>query len=230
MPDRFTSSTMAGMRFVAQRGILRPVVWRITRVSVSGLERLTGLEAPFIVVANHSSHLDAPLVIGALPRRLSRYLAAGAAADYFFDVTWRKWLTTLFFNAFAIERGASRTRVGMSKTLLDRGIPLLIFPEGGRSKTGEMGTFKPGAASLSVSSGVPMLPIAIIGASTAMPRGHNWPVKGRLPVCVAFGEPMRQRDAESLEDFNGRITAAVRELHASVHPTGVPTHGEGGSR
>jgi len=220
MVDRFTSPAMAGVRFVAQRGLLRPLVWRLARVTVVGLDRIADLEAPFIAVANHSSHLDAPLVIGATPTRISRYLAAGAAADYFFDVQWRKWLTTLFFNAFAIERGSSRTRVGQSKALLERGVPLLIFPEGSRSQTGEMGRFKPGAAALSISAGVPILPIALIGASTAMPRGVNWPVRGRKSVCVAFGAPMQQADGESVEAFNARIVVQIRSLHDSLRPTG----------
>lgn len=229
MADRFTSPTMASMRFVAQRGLLRPVVWRLVRVTVVGLDRIAELEAPYIAVANHSSHLDAPLVIGATPTRLSRYLAAGAAADYFFDVQWRKWLTTLFFNAFAIERGSSRKRVGQSKALLDRGVPLLIFPEGSRSKTGEMGRFKAGAAALSMSANVPILPIALIGASTAMPRGVNWPVPGRQAVCVAFGAPMKAADGETAEDFSLRVAGQIRSLHNSVRPTGEPIHAEEGT-
>jgi len=230
MADRFTSSTMAGMRWVAQRGILRPVVWRLTKVTVHGLDNISELEAPFVAVANHSSHLDAPLVIGALPTKISRYLAAGAAADYFFDVRWRKWLTALFFNAFPVERGASRTRVGVSKALLERGVPLLIFPEGSRSKTGEMGRFKPGAASLSTAAGVPILPIALIGASTAMPRGRNWPVRGRLPVCVAFGAPMRQASDETTEEYSNRVAQTIRHLRETIQPTGVPVHAEEGTR
>ena len=63
-----------------------------------------GLSRPFVVVSNHASHLDAPLILGSLPRKLSRYAAAGAAADYFFDVWWRKSLTSLFFNAFPVNR------------------------------------------------------------------------------------------------------------------------------
>lgn len=226
MADRFTSPAMASVRFVAQRGLLRPLIWRLATVTVVGLDRIKDLEAPFIAVANHSSHLDAPLVIGATPKRLSRYLAAGAAADYFFDVQWRKWLTTLFFNAFAIERGTERKRAGQSKALLERGVPLLIFPEGGRSKTGEMGKFKAGAAALSIAAGVPILPIALIGASTAMPRGVNWPLPGRLPVCVAFGAPMQQADGETAEEFNARIAGQIRSLHDSVQPTGKPVHAE----
>lgn len=216
--DRFTSPAMANARFVAQRGLLKPLVWRLTRVSVQGLDDIADLEAPFILVANHSSHLDAPLIIGALPRRKARYLAAGAAADYFFDVRWRKWLTTLFFNAFAIERNSEGKRTGSSRSLLERGVPLLIFPEGGRSKTGQLGRFKPGAAALSIATGVPCLPTALVGASTAMPRGANWPKRGRVPVAVVFGAPMTRDEGESAEDFTHRLHATVQQLHERILP------------
>lgn len=218
MADRFTSPAVAAVRFVAQRGLLKPLVWTLVNVTTHGTEQIAHLKAPFIVVANHSSHLDAPLIIGWLPRRLSRYLAAGAAADYFFDVQWRKWLTTLFFNAFAIERNGEGKRGGSSRSLLERGVPLLIFPEGGRSRTGAMGRFKPGAAALAMATKVACLPIALVGASAAMPRGVNWPRRGRLPVAVVFGAPMLPERGESAEDFSRRLSDEVRRLHESVQP------------
>src|SRR6187551_3860772 len=116
-------------------------------VTVLGRENLETVRGPYVAVSNHTSHLDAPLIIGALPRKLSRYVAAGAAADYFFDVWWRRGLTALFFNAFPVDRSGSNPRSVSAKSLLERGVPLLVFPEGTRSKTGEMGRFKPGAAS-----------------------------------------------------------------------------------
>jgi 1-acyl-sn-glycerol-3-phosphate acyltransferase len=225
--DRFTSPAVAGVRFVAQRGLLRPLVWRLVKVTLHGTERIAHLEAPFIVVANHSSHLDAPLIIGGLPRRLSRYLAAGAAADYFFDVQWRKWLTTLFFNAFAIERNSEGKRGGSSKALLERKVPLLIFPEGGRSKSGQMGRFKPGAAALAIATGAPCLPIALVGASTAMPRGVNWPRRGRLPVAIVFGAPMSPEPRETADSFSNRLADEVRRLHETVQP--LPVHSQKGT-
>jgi len=218
MVDRFTSRAVASVRFVAQRGLLKPLVWTLVTVSTHGTDNIAQLKTPFIVVANHSSHLDAPLIIGWLPRRLSRYLAAGAAADYFFDVQWRKWLTTLFFNAFAIERNGEGKRGGSSRSLLERGVPLLIFPEGGRSKTGATGRFKPGAAALAMATKVPCLPIALVGASTAMPRGVNWPKRGRLPVAVVFGAPMTADAQESAEAFSRRLSDEVRRLHETVSP------------
>ena len=220
--DRFTSARVAGVRFVAQLGLLKPLVWGLVRVTIHGTDKLASLEAPYIAIANHSSHLDAPLIISSLPRRLSRFLAAGAAADYFFDVRWRKWLTTLFFNAFAIERNSEGKRSGSSRSLLERKVPLLIFPEGGRSKSGTMGRFKPGPAALSIATNVPCLPIAIVGASTAMPRGVNWPKPGRLPVAIVFGEPMSCVEGESAEEFSIRLADEVRRLHESVSPAGIP--------
>ena len=228
--DRFTSPGVARVRFVAQRGLLRPLVWRLVRVTTHNEDALKHVEAPFIVVANHSSHLDAPLIIGGLPRRLSRFLAAGAAADYFFDVQWRKWLTTLFFNAFAIERNSEGKRGGSSKALLERKVPLLIFPEGGRSKTGSLGRFKSGAAALAIATNVPCLPIALVGASTAMPRGVNWPKPGRLPVAIVFGAPMNPEPGETADGFSTRLHEEVGRLHASVSPAGVPVHAQEGTK
>jgi 1-acyl-sn-glycerol-3-phosphate acyltransferase len=210
---RYTSPLHAAARFVAQRGLLKPLVWRLATVTVLGRERLRGLNAPFVVVSNHTSHLDAPLILGALPRWLSRYIAAGAAADYFFDVWWRKGLTALFFNAFPVDRTGLRGRKGLATSLLDDGIPLLLFPEGTRSRTGEMGAFKPGAAALCISRDVPCLPIAIVGAAEAMPYGNNWPERGRPPIYVVFGEPMRAEDGEIASEFSERIAKEVRSLY-----------------
>jgi len=220
---------VAGVRFVAQRGMLKPLVWSLVKVDVVGRETLATLDAPFIAVANHSSHLDAPLIIGALPRRNARYLAAGAAADYFFDVQWRKWLTTLFFNAFAIERNGEGKRGGSSRSLLERKVPLLIFPEGGRSKSGQMGRFKSGAAALAIATKVPCLPIALVGASTAMPRGVNWPRRGRFDVAVVFGAPMMPLPGESAEEFSTRLADAVRQLHESARPAIELAHSRKGT-
>jgi len=211
--NRFTSRRHAAARFVAQRMMLKPLVWSLTSVTVVGEERLKGLKGAFIVVANHSSHLDAPLITGGLPRPLARYLAAGAAADYFFDVWWRKGLTALFFNAFPVDRSGKGGRAGLSKQLLLRGIPLLVFPQGGRQKTEVVEGFKPGAASLSIACDVPCVPIALVGAGRAMPRGVNWPLRGRRPVAIVFGSPIRATEGETATQFSERLAATVSRLY-----------------
>ena len=98
------------------------------------------------------------------------------------------------------------------------GTSLMIFPEGTRSKDGRMRDFKMGAAALSQSLEVPVLPVALIGAHEAMPKGSSWPRWGRPPVVVALGEPMRHRPNESVPSFNERIQATVRSLYAQNRP------------
>lgn len=193
--------------------MLKPLIWSITNVKVHGKERLAGFDGPYIVASNHTSHLDCPLIIGALPRRLSKNLAAGAAADYFFDHWWRAAPTSLFFNAFPVDRGVGRGRRGMAGQLLSDGVPLLLFPEGTRSRDRVMGKFKPGVASLCISRNVPCLPVAIVGAGLAMPSGTSWPRNGRPPVHVVFGEPMYPGPGENAHQFSDRIAAQIRDLH-----------------
>ena len=190
-----------------------------------GREHLEGLSGPFVVVSNHASHLDAPLIIGALPRKLSRYVAAGAAADYFFDVWWRKGLTSLFFNAFPVDRTGLRGRHGLATSLLDDGVPLLLFPEGTRSRTGEMGSFKPGAAALCISRDVPCLPVAIVGAAQAMPYGKNWPDRGRPAGLGRVRRADASRGWRDGREFSGRIAKEVERSTTSTYraPT-TPAH------
>jgi 1-acyl-sn-glycerol-3-phosphate acyltransferase len=211
--DRYTSRPMAMATYVAQRMLLGGVIRTILTVRILGRERLAGLRGAFVVVANHSSHLDAPLIFTTLPRRLARYLAAGAAADYFFDVRWRRGLTALFFNAFPIHRSGTGRPTSEARALLQRGVPLLVFPEGTRSRTGRIGTFKSGAAALAGQSNVPCVPVAIIGAGLAHPRGSKWPKSGRPPVAVVFGEPVFAQAGESPVEYMQRDRVEVQRLH-----------------
>lgn len=230
--DRFDSRFRAAARYLAQRALLKPLVWSLTKVTVIGRERLKDVTGGFVVVANHSSHLDTPLIMGSLPRRLSRYLAAGAAADYFFDVRWRRGLTALFFNAFPVRRVQSSPRSINAKSLLARGIPLLMFPEGTRSKDGEMGKFKSGPAALAVACDVPCIPLALIGVHAAHPRGTNWPKRGRHPVGVVFGDPIRPMAGETAEHFAERTRseiARLRDLH-SASILGQPALSKGANK
>jgi len=209
--NRFTSRSQAAARFVAQRGVLKGVVWGMMRVTVIDKQKLKGVKRPFVAIANHSSHLDAPLIMGALPRPLARYLAAGAAGDYFFDVWWRRGLTALFFNAFPVDRSGSNPRNINAKMLLQHDVPVLVFPEGTRSKDGRLGHFKPGGAALATATGVPVIPIAIIGAHEAHPRGSKWPKTG-LPLAVVFGAPMRAAEKENPTEFMARVRAVIADL------------------
>lgn len=215
--DRFDSKAHEVARFGAQRGVLKTAVHATVTLTAVAPEKAAALEGkPFILVANHSSHLDAPSILSALPWRVAKTLAIGAAADYFFDVWWRRGLTALFFNAFPVQRSGRRKQVVSARSLLERGIPVLLFPEGTRSKSGRMTHFRPGSAALATSIGVPILPVALIGAHHAHPRGSSWPKPGRLPVTVVFGDPIAPIEGETARDLTARVQAEVVRL-VTVH-------------
>lgn len=218
---RYTSQVQASTRQTAQMLLLKPTLLRLLRVHIHGLSNLDGLESPFIVFSNHSSHLDAALILSALPNRLSRSVATGAAGDFFFDSWWKSASMGLFFNAFAIDRGKSgkkgdkngKAQRGMAAALLSDGVPLLIFPEGTRSRNGAMGPFKPGVASLAIAHGAPALPIALVGAYAAWPHNQKNLPRHRPEVHVVIGRPMNPRQGEIAHEFNERMRRQVLELH-----------------
>ncbi|HEU4426298.1 MAG TPA: lysophospholipid acyltransferase family protein [Pilimelia sp.] len=207
------AGTHAARRAI-QRAGLTPLTWRLTNPDVQGLDHLEAVTGPVILVANHSSHLDTPLIIGSLPQRLASRLAVGAAADYFFDARWRAVVTGLVFNAFPVERYRSRRLRSLAPDLLTRGWNLLLFPEGTRSADGWMSPLRLGAAHLCVSLQVPLVPVVLRGTYAAMPRGRNWPVPGRRRVVVRYGRPLHPQEGEGARAFNARVADAIARLWA----------------
>jgi len=197
-------------RAALQAYALKPLIEFETKPRVEGLDVLLGMRAPVIFIANHSSHLDAPLVLTSLPPAWRERTATGAAADYFFDVWWRAAATALVFNAFPVERSGGKGRAThLAGEMLREGWSLLVFPEGTRSKDGWVREFRMGAARLAVEHAVPVVPVALRGTYQAMPRGASWPAKGRKPVTVRFGRALWPRAGESAADFNQRMRAGL---------------------
>ena len=243
---KYGNPAQAAARRATRMLLIKPYVWRILNVSVHGVENLDDCEDTFVAVGNHSSHFDTPLVFGSLPARLARYRSAGAAADFWFTNGWRTASVSHLFNAFPVERRAKKTpeeRVadkarkaagvpddpqdekakrkaashrGLAAALLSDGIPILLFPEGGRSYDGAMGVFNPGAAGLAISRNVPVVPFAIVGAYAAWPPHQKGMPKGRPPVHIVYGHPMRPNPGEITHHFNERVRRKIIELHDST--------------
>jgi 1-acyl-sn-glycerol-3-phosphate acyltransferase len=198
-------------RDVVHRIGLKPLVWSQTRPAVHGLDHLDGLAGPVLFVSNHSSHLDAPLILCSLPPPWRSRTAVGAASDYFFDARWRALGTALVFSTFPVDRhGGGGTATAAQ--LLAEGWSLVLFPEGTRSADGWMQGFKQGAAHLALRHGIPVVPLAIRGSYAAMPKGRSWPRPGRPGVSVRFGPPVWPDLGATHEATTGRLAAAVSRL------------------
>ena len=89
------------------KGFMHPLLKNELSLRVFGLDNLKGVDAPVVFFSNHSSHLDATLILTTLPDAWQAKTAVGAARDYFFDVWWRQAFTALVYGAFPIDRRAA---------------------------------------------------------------------------------------------------------------------------
>lgn len=160
------------------------------RVSVHGLEAFHAVTPPALLVANHASHVDTPLILTSMPASWRDRTAVAAASDYFFTSRWLAVATAIAFGTFPVDRRGSHRSQGPADELLSERHNILVFPEGTRSPDGTLGPFRHGAARLSIEMEVPVVPIGIVGSHRAMPKGRSWPAPGRNAVEVRFGSPL----------------------------------------
>jgi 1-acyl-sn-glycerol-3-phosphate acyltransferase len=204
--------------------VLKPLAVVVMR-SLFGL-RSRGREhvprqGPVLLVANHSSFLDPPLVGGVAPRPLSFM-----AKEELFRVPLLGALIRRL-NARPVRReGADASALRTSLRILQDNGVLLVFPEGTRGPEGTLREPKAGVGMLAVLSGAPVVPVFIEGSGRAWPRGQRLPRPAR--VTVTFGPPkvFERKDAE------GRKTdyeAVSREMMAAIGRLagGMPGGAEG---
>lgn len=164
------------------------------RVKCDGLENIPK-NKPYILAANHCSHLDLPSIRKSLGA-LADNLHAMAAKDYFFDNPIKSWFFTTFLNALPLDREANAAEsLAVCKTVLEAGRSILIFPEGTRSLTGELQQFKPGIGVLAIELDFPLIPVYLRGTYAALPKGRIIPRSGRIEV--RFGKPIDFSDLKA---------------------------------
>jgi 1-acyl-sn-glycerol-3-phosphate acyltransferase len=193
-------------------GALKPIIWNETSAEVFGLDNLEGVRGPVMFISNHSSHLDASIIMVTLPPKWRDSTATAAAKDYFFDVWWRSAFTALVYAGFPVERGAGERATQKAKELIRDGWSIIVFPEGTRSTDGWLQRFRHGTSRLALEMNMPVVPIAIVGAYAAMPKGRSWPRRGRPPIRVRYGQPIHPREGETHQQLSLRMQQAVAEL------------------
>ena len=196
---------------------LGPLIDFYVRTRAVGREVFDRLEHPVIFVANHSSHLDTPTILRALPRKWRARTAVTAAADYFYNSRWKARGVALLFNTVPLGRqggGLGNGATDHVDRLIDEGWNLVMFPEGTRSRDGEIGQVRSGAAVIAAQHDIDIVPIYLGGTHEAMRPGQNWPrripgrfVSRRHQVEVRFGRPIRARDPEQRHEVMDEVRA-----------------------
>ena len=155
------------------------------RLTVEGRENLPA-SGPFVLVANHASHLDALMLASSVSSRMRDRIFPIAAGDTFFSSPLTGILAALFVNALPMWRRSRCTHAleDLRERLTQDQCIFVIFPEGTRTRTGTMGPFKAGLGMLVAGTDVPVVPCRIFGAYEALPHDRSWPrpVKLRLRI------------------------------------------------
>jgi 1-acyl-sn-glycerol-3-phosphate acyltransferase len=201
------------VREASLMGVLSPLMDLYTRRTVRGLDQLEGLEAPVLFVANHSSHMDTPVLLRALPRRFRRRTVVAAAADYFYAKRRLGWTVSLFFGTVPMARdgrGLDEDSTAHIDKLFQKGWSLVMFAEGTRSRDGSVGKLRSGAAVLAAQYQLPLVPIHVAGTHDVMPVGRYWmryPGRrfSRQPIEISFGPPIRPESTEHRTEVMERV-------------------------
>ena len=209
----------SGAVAIALYRISKPLTWRFARlqarnlirlcgarVSVSGLERLG--EGPYVFAPNHQSHFDIAALLGYLPGR-NRF---AAKREMFSEPVLGAVLRTM--GMVPVDRDDSAASIERLNRLKLDGFSLIIFPEGTRSRDGQLLPFKKGAFVAAISLGVPLVPVVCKGTARIMPAGKYLSIlPGEAEVVVLDPIPttgMSYDDRDRLRDLTrDRIAAEL---------------------
>jgi long-chain acyl-CoA synthetase len=186
-----------------QEAIMRPLIWLLAAPAVSRESGLRLPQQPLLLIANHVTAFDAPLVLYALPAPMRRRVAIAMAGEMLDD--WRharnqgNWLrnllapleyclVTALFNVFPLPRAAGfRRSFAHAGEAMDRGYHVLVFPEGQQSEDGALQPFRAGIGLLASESKAQILPVALQGLGELKQRKRPW---FRAHIQIRVGQPI----------------------------------------
>jgi long-chain acyl-CoA synthetase len=209
--------------------IAQPLVWLLANPRVARGAAPSSKD-PMLIVCNHVTAYDGPLVEYALPGAMRRRMAVAMSGEMLEDFRHfrnpegppgqRRFmlfgpaaylLLTALYNVFPLPRRRDFQRsFAHAGEALDRGMNVLVFPEGTRSEAGELARFRPGIGMLAKQAGTAVLPVAIRGLGELKAGGGRWFRSGTIAVRV--GEPIRFTPEESESEIAARLHAEVARL------------------
>ena len=200
---------------------VRPFLLLFVGLRVRGGEQLRAalrLRQPFILIANHSSHLDTLALLSLVPLTQLRRMRPVAAADYFERHWLTAWLSRTLFNILPIPRErftALNHPVAQMKAALDAGDSLIVFPAGTRGCHATTLRFRAGIAHLiAAAPNTPVLPACLINLGRSLPKGEWIPVP--LFAEARFGALRCPQGARA--EILAELENAVRALQAAPEP------------
>ena len=202
-----------------QHGCARTWALWIIRVSGARLRVLRGTalldRGPLIFVSNHQSFFDIFALLACLPVQF-RFLAK----ESLFRVPFLGWHLRRAGHV-PVDRANPRVAYRSLQSAVEQiraGTSVLIFPEGSRSETGQVGSFKKGSLRLALASGAPVVPVAIYGTSLILPKGSMWISPGDIDVCIGerIRPPADTAKSQEKENFVETVHAEVARLYREL--------------
>jgi long-chain acyl-CoA synthetase len=213
--------TIRWARVCFLEAVVRPLVGLVLAPRIAPR---VALARPSLLIANHLTAFDVPVILYALSSNDRDHVAVAMSGQLLSG--WRRGkaerhrivaaltplaylLVTGLFNVFPLPRGAGlRQSFAHAGEAMDQGYHVLVFPEGGRSADGRLQPFEPGIGLLAQESEVPVQPILVEGLKRL--QGEIWPKRGT--VAVRLGEPLTMEPGEDPQSFTRRLEAAVAGL------------------
>ena len=208
-PAKLTFRNVVQMMFFALA--IKPFMALFIGLRVRGRQHLRETDR-FILIANHSSHLDTMSLLSLFPLQMLRRIRPVAAADYFERNKFVSLLTKTLFNILPIARKkitAENNPLRRMREAIEAGDSIIIFPEGTRGSGQEMGEFRSGVAHLiEKMPDVPVVPAYLVNMGRSLPKGEFIPVPFFCEIRI--GAPRILHG--SRQEITKALEAAVREL------------------
>jgi 1-acyl-sn-glycerol-3-phosphate acyltransferase len=200
---------------IAWWGFVRGYMAAWHRLRVVGRQNLPA-SPPFVLVANHSSHLDALVLASPLPWMLRDRVFPIAAGDTFFESPLSSAFAAFLLNALPLwrKKAGAHALTELRQRLLSERCAYILFPEGTRSRDGRMTAFKPGLGMLVAGTDVPVIPCRLDGTWAALPPKRKVPRPRSITIRV--GEPLlftgTPDERSGWVEIAARAEEAVRKL------------------